>query len=86
MSDLRRRSRSGERRSVKSSVLPRGMVSRAFLIQKISMRGRVEKPRKVQPIASLKKRRVRPPMKSRAKMTKFKVMTAGELRALLSRA
>ena len=59
------RSKSSEIRSVKLSVLPIGMSTRSFLIQKISMAGREEKPIKVQPMEFWKYNSVMPP-KSRA--------------------
>lgn len=46
----RRVRRSSERRSVKLSELPIGIVARAFLIQNSSMAGRAEKPTRAQPM------------------------------------
>ena len=86
MRSFKRRRRSSERRSVKSLVGPMGMKARAFLIQKMSMRGRAEKPRGTQPMGSLKKRRARPPAARAKKRTKFKTMTAGVWRVFWSRA
>ena len=77
MWSLRSRSRSGERRSVKSSDLPRGMVSRAFLIQKISISGRGVKPMRIQPIEILKKSSALPPMRKMRARIMLRMITAG---------
>ncbi len=71
----RRSKSSSDKRSVKSLDLPMGISASAFLIQKMSIAGMLEKPRKIQPREELRKRRMRPPMISKTRRIIFKAIT-----------
>lgn len=77
MWSFKSKSKSGERRSVKSSDLPRGIELRAFLIQKISMSGRAIKPINIQPIGYLKKSRALPLVRRIKARMRLRMITAG---------
>ena len=75
----RRLRRFSERRSVKSSVGPMGIVRRAFLIQKMNMRGRAAKPTNIQPMEYLRKRKVMPPNIKKVAVAMRRARTMGRL-------
>ena len=69
------KSKSSEIRSVKLLVLPIGVSERAFLIQKMSIAGQVEKPIKAQPRLILKYSNVMPPKSKTIKMISMNART-----------
>lgn len=80
ISGVSNKRRSSEIRSVKASVLPMAMLARAFLIQKISMGGIVERPIKIQPMECLITRRAMPPASRARKRINSKAKIMGRLR------
>ena len=72
---LRFNNKSGESKSVKSSVGPMGILERAFLIQKTNIIGRAAKPIKIQPRESLRISRVKPPIIRISARMMLRIMT-----------